>query len=336
MPVVFQEETLPMQSTPPELLARFCDVLPDHLFLLGVEADGAFRIVHANAAMCRFFGAPREQIEGKCLHELLPDPTLLEAVSAHYREVLRTGREVRYEETTEGFDAAPVSIFDTRLVPMFDDRGECTHIGGISRDVTERKRAEQALLATNRELEVRLAEIRVLQEQVRQQAIRDPLTGLYNRRYLEESLARELHRAERGAFPVTLLMIDVDHFKAFNDAHGHQAGDAVLQAVALHLLDNMRSADVVCRYGGEEFVVLLPGMTAEQARQRVEDWRRRVGALRVRHAGEALSVRFSAGLAEYPQHAQESEGLLRSADLALYRAKALGRDQVCVFEDSES
>lgn len=173
-----------------------------------------------------------------------------------------------------------------------------------------------------------LANLR-LRESLRQQSIRDPLTGLFNRRYMEESLNREIPRATRSRTPVAVMMIDLDHFKKFNDQYGHDAGDTLLRELGAHIVANTRAEDIACRYGGEEFALILPGAPARAAADRAEALRKRVGALTVLHRGEPLPpVTLSIGLAVLPDHCETSEDLLRAADAALYRAKASGRNRV--------
>jgi diguanylate cyclase (GGDEF)-like protein/PAS domain S-box-containing protein len=170
-----------------------------------------------------------------------------------------------------------------------------------------------------------------LRETLRNQSIRDPLTGLFNRRYLEETLDRELLRASRSGLPLSVLMVDVDHFKRFNDTLGHPAGDAMLVAVARLLCDRLRSEDVVCRYGGEEFVVVLPEADLETAQARAEQLRAAARQLSVSSAGRHLPpVTLSLGVASYRNHGDTRSAVLTAADAALYRAKHQGRDQVVV------
>lgn len=169
----------------------------------------------------------------------------------------------------------------------------------------------------------------ILREQFRLQSIRDGLTGLYNRRYLEETMGRELQRAARSNSGLAVIMADVDHFKKLNDTHGHQAGDDALQQFAQYLRDGVRGDDIACRYGGEEFAVILPGATLEQAQQRAEKLRSGVANLRVRTAGQTLPpLSASFGVAAFPQHGDSWEALLRAADGALYQAKREGRNRV--------
>ncbi len=190
---------------------------------------------------------------------------------------------------------------------------------------------ELALRQANDELRQQLSEIHLLQDKLREQANRDPLTGLYNRRYLDTTLERELARCKREGHPLSLMMIDIDHFKQVNDTYGHQAGDEVLKRIGDMLTDNARAEDVACRYGGEEFLLLLPKMPLEVAGERAELWRRVFGE-QVIHFGEfRMQATLSIGIAAYPGHGTSADELMRCADAALYAAKASGRNRVVVF-----
>jgi diguanylate cyclase (GGDEF)-like protein len=176
-----------------------------------------------------------------------------------------------------------------------------------------------------------------LRELLRNQSIRDALTGLYNRRYLEESLKRELHRANRASRNVSLVMLDLDHFKHFNDTFGHQVGDILLKEVAGVIKSRMRAGDLACRYGGEEFSLILAEVGTEGAQKCVESIRETIKHLSLHHRGQTLgTITVSAGIATYPAHGTNSEELIRAADEALYRAKKAGRDCISVYEPTES
>ena len=175
-----------------------------------------------------------------------------------------------------------------------------------------------------------LANLR-LHEAMRQQSVRDPLTGLFNRRYMEESLDRELRRAARGGRSLGILMLDLDFFKHFNDNFGHDAGDAMLREFSGILQSSIRGGDIACRYGGEEFAVILPEASLEATRQRAEVIREKTKHLNVSHRGLGLgTVTLSVGVVAFPQHGASSEVLFRAADEALYAAKQGGRDRVVV------
>jgi diguanylate cyclase (GGDEF)-like protein len=165
--------------------------------------------------------------------------------------------------------------------------------------------------------------------------LRDALTGLYNRRYLEDALIRELHRSQRNGKPVSVVMIDVDNFKHFNDKFGHDAGDFVLNAIGRAITNSIRLSDMACRYGGEEFAVVLTEASLEQARERAEQMRRAIGESNLTHLGQTLPApTASFGIAVYPEHGTTPAGLLKAADEALYRAKREGRDRVCAVAEA--
>lgn len=168
-----------------------------------------------------------------------------------------------------------------------------------------------------------------LHEDLREQSIRDVLTGLFNRRYLEESLEREFARANREGRPLAVFMLDVDHFKRFNDIHGHAAGDAALRSLGRTLEESARAGDIICRFGGEEFIAALPGATPDQAREWAGRLLSRVRGMSVEADGRPLpGVTVSIGLACYPGDGEDVETLLQAADLALYEAKRAGRDRL--------
>jgi diguanylate cyclase (GGDEF)-like protein/PAS domain S-box-containing protein len=168
-----------------------------------------------------------------------------------------------------------------------------------------------------------------LREALRAQSIRDPLTGWFNRRYMEETLERELSRAARNRRPLAVIMLDLDNFKQFNDTYGHEAGDLVLQHLCEMLKSHIRSEDVACRLGGDEFVLLLPDTTAQLASQRAEELRQAVAHMDVQYQGRLLEpMALSFGVATFPENGRTLKDLLRASDNALFRAKDEGRDAV--------
>lgn len=168
-----------------------------------------------------------------------------------------------------------------------------------------------------------------LRESMRNLSIRDALTGLFNRRYMEEALAQELHRTQRNAAQLAVIMIDIDQFKKFNDNFGHDGGDAILRELGEFFKKHVRGSDIACRYGGEEFILILSPSTAEGARQRAEKIREGAGLLSVSQASRDLgAITLSLGVAIFPDHASESAALVKTADLALYQAKSGGRNRV--------
>jgi diguanylate cyclase (GGDEF)-like protein/PAS domain S-box-containing protein len=172
-----------------------------------------------------------------------------------------------------------------------------------------------------------------LREALHGQAVRDVLTGLFNRRYMEEALNRELMRAQQNHTTIGVMMFDIDHFKHFNDTYGHLAGDAILRAIAGYLYTRVRSADIACRYGGEEFLVILPGAPLTILLQRAEELLTGVRQVQVIHDGRTLgAITVSIGIALFPTHGADAESLVRAADNALYQAKRAGRNRVILAE----
>ena len=208
------------------------------------------------------------------------------------------------------------------------------HVTTLGQDQQETKSASytehktQVVMTIAEHIALALSNLR-LKETLRQQSIRDVLTGLFNRRYMEETLERELKRAERENKSVGVVMFDIDHFKEFNDLAGHDGGDALLRELGVFLNKSTRGGDIVCRYGGEEFLAVLPGISIENARLRAEELRQGAKELLVYHLGKPLAkCTISLGVAVFPENGQTSEALLKAADNALYRAKNEGRDRV--------
>lgn len=198
----------------------------------------------------------------------------------------------------------------------------------LSQEQTILKDKQQLAVTVTRQISMGLANL-TLRETLRHQSIRDTLTGLYNRRYLEESLDREIHLARRNKTTLGVIMLDVDHFKRFNDTFGHDAGDVVLRELGLFLQNNIRRSDIACRYGGEELTVILPGASLEQITLRAEQLRQGVKSLKLVYQGQSLgNITLSLGVACFPQHGDSGKEVIHVADSALYQAKRLGRDRV--------
>jgi diguanylate cyclase (GGDEF)-like protein/PAS domain S-box-containing protein len=203
------------------------------------------------------------------------------------------------------------SFLDLKISPLYDSRSNFIGRLMIWRDITPLRKAQMEL---------------------QEQAIRDSLTGLYNRRYLNEMLERELARAERDEYPVSFVMIDIDHFKEINDSFGHSPGDAVLQRFGAQLMNQTRIGDIICRYGGEEFLVVLPNVTTEIVYQIAERWRRSFQEIQMTQEGKEIRSTISCGISEFPRDGKTGEELIASADKALYRAKATGRNRVVIWQ----
>ncbi len=284
--------------------------------------DNEHRIADINSAAMRFLGLSGDSSIGADAPMLLGSwPQLLQYCDSPGEtrgEIYVLGRHL-----------------DVRAVPLHESSRRRHGLLLVLRDISNHWVAEEALRDANARLQAHVAEIEALQVKLQEQAIRDSLTGLFNRRYLEETLQREIARSDRSGRPLGIVMIDIDHFKELNDAHGHRAGDVALQALGALLAANTRGGDVACRYGGEEFVLALPGTTLEVARERAERLRQAVEALRVEHEGTLLSMTISAGIAAYPAHGERVDQVLDNADQALYQAKNNGRNH-CVARAVEA
>ena len=203
-------------------------------------------------------------------------------------------------------------------------------------DISLRKQAEDQLKSTNEQLQLRVTEVEELQEELREQAIRDPLTGLYNRRYLNETMEREIARARREKDVFSVIISDIDNFKMINDNYGHQVGDKFLVEIANVLGKHTRGSDIACRYGGEEFLLVLPGIGSDSAVKRAEEIRQRCQEFIIQYKGQALSLTMSFGVACYPDHGQAADEIITKADNAMYHSKNTGRNRVTAWARDES
>jgi len=231
-------------------------------------------------------------------------------------------------------------LTESLCIPMVA-QGET--IGIMSLQRTHSPEQQESEIGTMGEAERRLAEVLAkqvalalgnlkLRESLKNQSICDSLTGLFNRRYMEESLEREFSRAKRNKTAVAIIMMDLDHFKRFNDTFGHQAGDALLRALGDLLKRSTRGQDMACRYGGEEFAIVLSDANLEGALKRAETLRQQVKQLSVEYAGQLLgAVSISMGVALFPEHGTTMSEVLRASDQALYCAKREGRDRVSTW-----
>ncbi len=194
------------------------------------------------------------------------------------------------------------------------------------------EQVERRAMVMGEQVGMALSNLR-LRETLRNQSIRDALTGLFNRRYTDETLAREIHRASREASVISVLVMDVDFFKKFNDTFGHQAGDRVLATLGSLLRKKTRESDIASRIGGEELAVVLPGASTAEAHRRAEAIREEVSRMEVIHEGKDIGpVTLSIGVAAYPEHGETADEIVRVADTALYRAKREGRNRVIVAD----
>jgi diguanylate cyclase (GGDEF)-like protein/PAS domain S-box-containing protein len=293
---------------------------------IAVFVDIQGKIVYVNPAFLTLF---KVSSPGEIIGMRLSD-----FVSPELFDTLEKGRRIMTEEkctllpmdmNLRLMDGTIITVVSTPMPIVFQEQAA---ILTALYDISERKRNEIELQKANKLLQIHTKEIEKLHAELKEQAIRDPLTGLFNRRYLEESMNRELARASREGFPIGFVMIDIDHFKQVNDTHGHKAGDLILEALANLLLGEIRAEDLVCRYGGEEFLIILTQAGKEITATRAEQWRTDFEALKTAYGEKVLQTTISLGVAVYPGDGVTAEAVIHAADQAMYRAKTLGRNRV--------
>ena len=291
---------------------RLFEAAQDGILILDAETG---MIEDVNPYLIKMLGYSREEFMKKKLWEVGAFKDVEASKEAF--EALQKNEYIRYEDL-------PLKSKDGKLVEVeFVSNvylvGEEKVIQCNIRDITERKQAQADLIKSEALL--------------RELSMRDYLTGLFNRRYMEETLDRELLRAARKGLPLGLIMLDVDDFKSFNDVHGHAIGDAILRGVGSLLLSHVRGEDIPCRYGGDEFIIILPDASQAVTYERAEFFCEYARKFNFNFEKQPLdTITLSMGVAFYPEHGSTSDAILRSADAALYRAKHAGRGQVVVAD----
>src|SRR4051812_2648709 len=315
-----------MQGDSEALLRVFIDQAPVPIAML----DRDMRYIAASRQWISDYRFAHQPWRGVSHYELFPD--LPERWRPIHRRALAGEGVANNEDCFERADGT-VQWLRWEVRPWYHEDAQ----GGIiifAEDISERKKSEQRIVELNTELEERvhdrtaqledsvmkleqaLATAEVLRRELREQAIRDPLTGLFNRRFLEESMRHEIARARRTDASIGVIMLDIDEFKRLNDTHGHGAGDSLLCEVAHVLASNIRAGDVACRFGGDEFILLLPGASPDGMTGKAQQ---------LREVIRLTGATCSTGAALYPADGASGAELMRAADLALYRAKKCRR-----------
>jgi diguanylate cyclase (GGDEF)-like protein/PAS domain S-box-containing protein len=290
---------------------KFRALVSQSLVGIVIIKDGKFS--YSNAKFDEIFGYSADEVRGLGPLDVTTENDL-PLVAENIRKRL-SGEVKRVDYVFRGLrkDGA---VLDVEIQSSVMEIGGKRELISLVMDVTERTRAER--------------EAQALQEKLRAQSTQDALTGLYNRRYLEETLGRELISAERHGHCVSMIMGDLDDFKAINDRHGHLGGDEVLRAFGDLMKQHMRGSDICCRYGGEEFLLVLPQMAKDNAVERAEQLCIAVAATPVHYGASAIKATGSFGVATFPHDGRTADELIAAADSALYAAKAAGRNRVNV------
>lgn len=294
--------------------AKFRGVVSQSLVGIVLIEDGKFS--YSNTKFDEIFGYTSDEIRG-----LGP----LQVAVEGDRALVAENTDKRLSGEVDRLDYVFHGLRKNGEVIDIECHSNAIHVGNrlllvsLVLDITERTRTERA--------------VQVLQEELREQAVHDALTGLYNRHFLEESFGRELLLAERTGHPVSVIMSDLDHFKEVNDRDGHLAGDEVLRVFGNLMKHTARASDIICRYGGEEFLMVLPGMTGKGAVERAERLRCVMAATPVSYGASQITVTASFGVSTFPSHGKTTDELIAAADGALYSAKADGRNRVNLCYD---
>lgn len=290
------------------------DIVLESIPAMIFVVDSSDRLVDANRMAQDYLGKSLSEIIGR-------DPL---DVFRQWPELIQPFFMTENTRVEIQIPGDPPRILELVITPLNNERGELEGRAIVAYDITERKNMELAL-------QQRLEEIQALHQALHEQAIRDPLTGAFNRRFLSESFDKEVARAKRDHSNISIIIIDVDHFKKFNDTYGHKCGDLVLQSLVNFLQEHTRQGDVVCRYGGEEFVIVMPDTDVNSAYQRAEALRAEFDAMSLEYESIYLRATFSVGVASFPSSAGTGEGVLHAADQALYKSKENGRNRVTIY-----
>ena len=287
---------------------RLFETAQDGILILDAVSGS---ITDVNPYMIFLLGYSRDEFMGKKLWEV----GAFKDIKASQRafEALQQNEYIRYKNLP--LRAKDGELFQVEFVSNVYLEGDKEVIQCNIRNITKRKLAQDVLIRSEAYL--------------REKSVRDHLTGLYNRRYMEATLKRELQRAGRKQQTLGIIMMDVDDFKQYNDNHGHAAGDAILQALGKLLLEHVRGEDIPSRFGGDEFIVILPDASREVTRKRAELLREGAHDLNVQYEEQMLkTITLSIGVAIFPENGTTSVSVLKAADVALYRSKQFGRDRI--------
>ena len=284
------------------------------------DETGHYRFM--NKAYCSIYEYVREEMIGQHYSVIMP-PDQVALANEYYARLLTGDTGIPTERKRQRKDGSIVYIEAANALVILPD-GRKMVITTV-RDITERKTMQAELQMANEAFQA-------LHATLREQATRDSLTGLYNRRYFNETIEREFARARRDNHPVSVMILDIDLFKEINDSYGHAFGDEALRVLSSLINVNVRAGDVAYRYGGDEFVIVMPGAGLDVAKNRVERICQSFNAVPIQEGGKQFAATLSVGIALFPEHGETGSEILRAADQALYQAKQDGRNLVRIWK----
>jgi len=300
-----------------DLIPIACEFIFVNISNAVIVIDEHQRLIDFNPAARELLGMKGREVIGEPLDQLVPFWRLIHDL---FKRDASTQTEIKFQDLYYGLRVSPVDDHFTRFIGW----------AVIMEDISLRRQAEIDLENANRRLKSQLEDINLLQDNLQAQVVRDSLTGIYNRRYLDETLTREIAHASRSGYPLSLIMLDVDHFKKINDHFGHKMGDDVIVAISHLLKSQTRDSDCVGRYGGDEFLLVMPEMSRENAFGRAEIWREGIKAMIFQEGDTMANVTISIGIAAFPDDGKNVDDLIKAADHAMYLAKEQGRDRTVI------
>ncbi|HAE60330.1 MAG TPA: hypothetical protein DCG54_12705 [Anaerolineae bacterium] len=286
---------------------------------LVLVVDAYNRVLDANRTALAWFGKSSGDVIGKNLMDIFK---LWPGLASRFLNTSELSEEIE-------IPGNPPRTLEMLISPIFNKSGDIEGKVIVARDISARKTIENEAKRANQALKLQLAEIETLRIQLQEQAVRDSLTGLYNRRHMAFLLDQAVEKTQQRDAIFSVAAVALDDFERINEKFGHKCGDVVLLACANRLDKKVKSNEVLCRYGGAKFVVLLPGLDQEQAIHRAKEWQDAISEKTIEYEGETLpEITISVGVSTFPKGGIESEALLQAADRALYEAKSRGHNQL--------
>lgn len=313
------------------LLNSLLDNLPEHIYFKDTES----RFLRISTSLANVFGLkdPSEAV-GKTDYDFFSKEHAQIAYE-NEKEIIRTGRTLSIEEKETWADNPDTWVLTTKM-PLYGEKGKIIGTFGISKDITDRKIAEESLRVQSKSLQKQIQEINLLHDKLRDQATRDTLTGLSNRRMMDEVLSQQLNLCKQLKHTFSIVIIDIDNFKEINDKYGHLAGDDLLEEFGKCILASTRADDFSGRVGGDEILMAFQKMPIQATLKKAEIIRKKLETVFILRENQHISTTVSIGIAAYPTHGNSVVELISKADEALYIAKEKGRNQVVLASEEES